>query len=266
MNRGVRLPALAAAVLGLLAMSSGTALALGTLDQHQTNTSGYTIDWLPPDKLAQTFVAGMSGRLDTVQISADAFGAKVTVQLFTTSGHLPAAPLASQILTLNDTGWTQVHFTTPASVVKGRQYAIVVTPSKEVGWRGACTNVYAGGQALVREGSTWYTVPGWAVAFGGTASSYCALDYAFTTYVTLPPAPAATPTALLTASPTPTPAATPSAAPSSSAAPVAASGSTSGGSTDPMLPVIAAGGAGVGLGLLIAGLFLLLSRRRRQTS
>ncbi len=265
----IRILVLAVSAACLVALSSGAALALGMPDQHQTNTSGYVIDWLPPDKLAQTFTAGLSGRLDTVDVNADAFGAKVTVQLFSTSGHLPSAPLASQILMLNDTGWTSVHFTTPAAVVKGKQYAIVIAPSTEVGWRGDCVNAYPGGQALVREGSTWYTVPGWATAFGGTLSSYCALDYAFRTYVTLPPA---TPTLVATPSPVSTPAATPSPAQTvqaatsapTSAPPAPGAAGPSGGSGDAMLPLIAAGAGGLALGLLVAGLALLASRRRQR--
>src|SRR5450759_2766148 len=65
-----RIPVLAAAVVGLLALPAGGALATvppGTLDASQTElTSTY-----PPSSghpLAQTFTATLTGKLDTVQI------------------------------------------------------------------------------------------------------------------------------------------------------------------------------------------------------
>lgn len=277
-----RIPVLAAAVAGLLALAPGSVLATGTLDQQQANTSGYTIDWIPGVKLAQTFTAAHTGKLDTIDINANGNGHSVTIEIETASGTPTGTVLDTQSLSLNDTGWTQIHLKTAPNVVAGGHYAILITQFTDVGWNGACSNVYAGGQALVLDTGTWYSVPGWATHAGASASSYCADDYAFRTYVTKP-APAATAaakaTAVATAAPTASLAA--AASPSAGASPTLAvqgataaatspsgSGQGSGspnsaGSTDSMVPILI--GVIVVLGLLLVGVIGYVLGRQRQT-
>ena len=180
-----RVSMIAAAVACILALTPGSVLALGTLDQSQTDTSGYTINWIPPDSLGQSFTAGLTGRLDTVDVNADAFGTSVTFQIL----EQGFGSLDTQTLNLNDSGWTQIHLAKVVNVTAGHPYAIELTPSANIGWRGDCTNVYPGGRAEVLESGTWYSIPGWATTFGANLSSYCAQDFAFRTYVTPPPPP-----------------------------------------------------------------------------
>jgi hypothetical protein len=281
-----RISSIAAAV-ALLAITAGNVMAVGTLDQQQTNTSGYTIDWLAPDKVAQTFTAEITGKLDTVAVNGDAFGKPATVQILSSGG---STVVDSQTAALTSNAWTQISLATPPSVTKGSQYWIVLAGPTEIAWNGDCTNSYGGGEAKVYESSTssWYTVPGWWATFGGggTNTSYCAKDYAFKTYVTPPPAPTPSPTKKPTPKPTvaPTPPTTPSptatatptamptASPLASAAPIASQAaspsmevagltSSNGGSgSTPTLPLVVGGAVVVGLlGLTMA---LLLLRRR----
>jgi hypothetical protein len=276
-----RIGMIAAAVGCLLALTPGSALALGTLDQSQTNTSGTTIDWLAPDSLSQSFTAGLSGRLDTVDVNADGFGAAVTFQIQAQG----IGALDTQTVTLNGSGWTQIHLAKVVNVTKGIPYAIEMTPSAthEIGWKGDCADSYAGGRASVLEGGTWYSIPGWATAFFPSAlSSYCAQDFAFRTYVTPPPpptkkpapAPTATPTPAATPTPTATATSAPSATPSPSdtaslavlgatavATPGSPPGSPAGSSSDTIVPILIA--AIVVLALLVGLLGLLLLRRQR---
>jgi hypothetical protein len=278
-----------AAVACLLLLLPGDVLAVGTYDQRQTGTSGYTIDWIPGVELAQTFTAGITGKLDTIAINANGSGASVTIEIESAVAVPTGAVLDKQSQRLNDTGWTQIALKTPPNVVAGGHYAIVITKFTDVGWNGVCSNAYSGGGALVFDTSAWYTVPGWAAANGGTPSSYCAQDYAFKTYVTkkaVAPPPTAKPTVAPTAAPTAIPAATPvapaSAAASASAsaaptdavlgatgAPVASQaagspGSGSSGSSDMTLPIV--GGAAVAAALVVGLLGFTLGRRRRPTT
>ena len=172
-----RVPLLAAAVAGMLALSAGPALATTTLDQHQTDVSGYADAWqISNMRLAQTFTTGMAGSLSRVDINADAFGGSVTFEI------LGATYLDTQTVNLNDSGWTQINLKTPFNVVKGTYYYLIVVPNGKISWRGVCTNPYSGGKAYVLDGS-WSTIPAWATAHHATLG-YCEQDFAFRTYVT----------------------------------------------------------------------------------
>ena len=275
----VGIPVVAAAVASLLAIAPGTVLAVGTLDQQQANTSGYTIDWIPGVKLAQTFTSARTGKLDTIEINANGSGSPVTIEIETATSVPTGTVLDTQSLSLNDTGWTQIKVKTPPNVTAGSKYAILITQFTDVGWRGDCSNAYGGGQGLVFDTGAWYSVPGWAAAFSAPASSYCAQDYAFRTYVTKP-APVATPTSK--PKPTPAPTAVPAvtASPSVAESPTSevlsatANGSTgagqganspasnSGGSGDSLVPVLI--GAIILLGVLLVGTLGYVFGRRRQ--
>jgi hypothetical protein len=276
-----RIPVLAAAVACLLALTSGGALATGTLDQHQTNTSGYTIDWIPGVQLAQTFTAWISGRLDSVDLHGTGNGHSVTIEIEPATGQPTGTVLDKQTVNLNPTGWTHIVLKSVVNVAAGSHYAIVISQFTDVGWNGDCSNAYSGGQALVFDTSTWYSVPGWATANSAPLVSYCAQDYAFRTYVTKKPA--ATPT------PVPTPAATTSATAATATPSALASGSPaaspsatsvvlgatavasagngqsnsagSGGSTDMSTPLLV---GGVGLAALVGLLGFMMGRRRNS--
>ena len=278
-----RVSALVIAVASLLAFTSGGALATGTLDQHQTSTSGYTILWIPGVQLAQTFNAGVSGKLDSIDLNGTGNGHPITIEIErVASGHPNGTVLDKQSLSLSDGTWNHIALKSAVSVAKGGKYAIVISQFTDVGWNGACSNAYSGGGALVLDTGTWYTVPGWATHSGAPLVSYCALDYAFRTYVTKAAVATPTPsaTAAITATPAPTAAAASSTPAPSSAASQIVLGATSGasagngqasgaagpaGSNDLPLPAIAGGAAAL---LLLIGLlgFLMGRRGRRPTA
>jgi hypothetical protein len=65
----------ATAVACLLALASGSALAVGPVDQKQMDTSGFATHWsVTGVELAQTFTAGQTGKLDAVMVNANGFG------------------------------------------------------------------------------------------------------------------------------------------------------------------------------------------------
>jgi hypothetical protein len=212
--RPLRFLVITAAVAGLAVFSAGGALAAGTLDQQQTNTSWSDPDYTFGVPIAQTFTAGLTGRLDTISVNGAtedvpaaaqarpaALGTTL-VEITATAGGLPVLPvLSSQVVTLSD-GWTNITLATPVDVVAGTQYAIVLTAEWLNEWRGTCSNLYGGGQALAFLGSlnaaarpaafgdlqgTWMTIPDWVEELGfANLFEYCALDFAFRTYVTVP--------------------------------------------------------------------------------
>jgi hypothetical protein len=283
-----RIPALALAVAGLLAVTASGALATGTLDQHQTVTSGYTIDWIKGVELAQTFTAGLTGRLDSIDIHGTGNGHSVTIEIQPATGQPSGTVLDKQTVNLTASAWTHIVLKSTVNVTAGAHYAIVFSAFTDVGWNGACSNAYGGGQALVLDTGTWYSVPGWATAFFPSAlASYCAQDYAFRTYVTKKPAATPHPTATPTpAAPTTAPAASPAAVASASASagasaspssevlgataaassgPGGAASTASGGSSDTTTPMLIGGGV---LALLAIGLlgFMFGRRRNRATA
>jgi hypothetical protein len=265
----------------VLALAPGSALAMGTLDQQQANVSGYTITWIPGVVIAQTFTAGHTGRLDSIDVHAKDFvNTTVTVEIETAAGQPTGTVLDKQNVVLKSSGWTHITLKAAVNVVAGGHYAIVFTSFHDIGWNGACYNAYGGGQALVFDTGAWYSVQGWATAHGGASPGYCAQDYAFRTYVTkAAPVATPTPTTAPTVAPTPTPApsvaATDTPAPSASAtsevlgatavasaSPGSASGSSGSGSgsSDSTLPMLA--GGGILLALLVGLAGFLLGRRR----
>jgi hypothetical protein len=278
-----RIPVLAAAVVSLLALTAGGALATvptGTLDASQTELTST----FPPSTdhpLAQTFTATLTGKLDTVQIHTTqlvTLGLSVnpnlspgdmTVEIRTTDGSgLPTSTvLATQSLTPVHADWSNVAFNTQADVVTGTKYAIVVTEVASVGnsvnsWDGSCNDNYGPGAALVLNGAVWMTVP--AYAAGGNPEIDCMQDFAFRTFVTVAaPAPVVTPppTPVVTPPPTLAPTAPPTAAPTLAPTPPPTStgGSTSGDSPSNLSYLLAfAGFASVAVAVAFAS-----NRRRR---
>jgi len=279
------------AALAVLALTYGSALGLGTLDQRQTDGSITTLTWsIAPVAgshmdLRQTFTVGRTGKLDTVAVDGDDFGHSVTLSVAGSGGVLD-----KQTLSLSG-GWAQVSLTTPPPVTKGEFLTIVLTPSSEINWYGSCDNLYSGGQAYVSDPQTRTveTIPEYGISTGNSIG-YCTLDFAFKTYVTTPavatptahpkatapaPANAATPTATASASPAPSASGPESTGPvpvqSAGATPTPVSTATtggggatggSGGSGDPpSSPLIVAAAV---VALAIVALALLFVARRRH--
>ncbi len=160
-----------------------------TLDQQQTEaTSTETIGGPSspsPISEAQTFTAGLSGRLDRVQLylsgnASDTGG--LTVEITTASGGGPT-PTVLESTTVAAAaippggGWVQADFGWGVPVSSGGQYAIVAYAggSDVYGWGFSSTNPYAGGEA---DYSTASPPSSWA------ANS--SVDTAFMTYVAVP--------------------------------------------------------------------------------
>ncbi len=280
------IPVLAAAVVGLLALTAGGALATvptGTLDAEQTEA----IPTFPPSiahPLAQTFTATLTGKLDTVQIHTTqlvTFGLSVNpnlspgdmtveIRATTTPDGLPTGPaLATQSLTPTNADWSNVAFNTQADVVAGTKYAIVVTEvsgGTVNSWDGSCNDNYVPGAALVLNGAVWMTVP----AYAGGGELGCIQDFAFRTFVTVaapapvvtpPPTPVVTPPPTPVVTPPPSPTAPPTAAPTLAPTPPPTStgGSTSGDSPSNLSYLLAfAGFASVAVAVAFAS-----NRRRR---
>lgn len=159
-----------------------------TLDQSQpisqsSNNVGYS-DY----QRAQTFTAGMYGRLDRVSLRLENWpnnpaGATLNVSIQTIINGLPSGkqigsgtiPL-SAIPSWDWADWVDVNIFGPTMVVPGTQYAIVIHTSAwnaKVDWWYANQNQY---------GSS-YTRGVTARNFGDGWSSDAAYDYAFKTYV-----------------------------------------------------------------------------------
>jgi hypothetical protein len=287
----------AASVLAVLALTASNVLALGSLDQQQTNGSVTSLTWSLPAgagsrmDLRQTLKVGKTGKLDAVAVDGDDLGHSVTLAIGDNGGILD-----KQTISLAG-GWTQVSLATPPKVTSGETLIIELTPSNEINWYGTCDNLYSGGAAYVFDpvARTVESIPAYGVSTGNSLG-YCTLDFAFKTYVTVAavatPKPTATPKAAATpnsaaasASPTPHPEvsaqATPSIADAAASASAAASanvlGATSGASPGSYPAASTSGGSGssslpivpIGLVALIVaagGLIFLLTKRRRSTT
>jgi hypothetical protein len=148
----------------VLALSlPGSTLALGTLDQSQTQHGAtdalFSLTVVRP--FGQTFTAGRTGLLDTVALLPLESYEGAALQVRTVDGGLPTSTvLASQTFTSSETeSLVATVFSAPAAVTEGTQYAIVVVPpstgfyliAKSAG------DAYAGGSAVAvgTDGATW---------------------------------------------------------------------------------------------------------------
>ena len=194
------LVAVAAAALFLTVAAPASA---GTLDQQQTtaDASPGLFGSGPPQSRAQTFTAGITGKLDQVDLFLNKIGTTppVTVEIRTTTSSAPDSAPTSTVLataTVPDSAigttnsFVQVTFAAPPSVVAGTLYAIVAYSPGDLGmvtgWlerNGG--NPYASGTAF---GSSDPLPP------GGNWNQEAANDQAFKTYVVPTPTPPQTTT------------------------------------------------------------------------
>jgi len=174
--------------MSLLLVAPASASA-GTLDQQSLDASGGDTYIDSGQSLSQTFTAGLTGKLDRVDLFLRVLNAptpQMTVEIRNvTAGSPGSTVLASQSVTPSGiTGtfaFVPITFAVPASVASGTQYAIVTysaaSPPTRYSWARSVGNVYSGGAALYVSISppsgTWLEVP--------------STDYAFQTYVSLPP-------------------------------------------------------------------------------
>jgi hypothetical protein len=198
MSRRTRI-ALAAALAALSLVVAAAPATAGTLDQQQTTVNDASgIDGPGPPggsegfSVAQTFTAGLTGWLDQVDLFLARFASTngpLTVEIRNVSGGVPGSVvLASASVPAADVpvegtpfpagyAFVPVSFASPVPVLSGSQYAIVAYTggSNHYGWGRFNANVYSGGAALFSLASPPTTWNQWAV------------DFAFKTYVLLPP-------------------------------------------------------------------------------
>ncbi|HMC70894.1 MAG TPA: hypothetical protein VKJ07_17180, partial [Mycobacteriales bacterium] len=143
--------------------------AADTLDQAQTLTIGLQRQ-IPV--LAQSFTAGMSGKLDRVSIAYDTTGStSVRVSIQTTaasgapSGTTIAGPVAWQGTVVCCRQFHDFSFGQGVNIAAGTKYAIVVqTVTGVFTWYGDLSvDAYAAGQLYV--GSSWLTGSQWGDDF-----------------------------------------------------------------------------------------------------
>ncbi len=194
--RTLVLPAVASAALLLGLAPSASA---GTLDQQQ---SAFNEDAgvFSTQSDAQTFTAGITGDLDEADLVLSTVGdppPTLNVEIRTTAMGKPTATvLASASVDTaglpeeDEEAFVPIAFATPAPVMAGRQYAIVVyspgSAGNAVGWFTQGTgDPYAGGEVFISgdplpPGSNW--------------AGFSFEDFAFKTFVVpAPPAPPAPP-------------------------------------------------------------------------
>ena len=157
------LAGLLVSLVGIALVAPSAAHAAGTLDQQQTDTASYKVFIESIDggavtineSHAQTFTAGVSGRLDRVDLPlAGGAADPLIVEIRDTTGGAPGAVLASASVPASgvpDDGvpWVAITFDAPASVRSGTQYAIVAhTVDRWPGgyvWFGGEGDTYGGG-------------------------------------------------------------------------------------------------------------------------
>jgi hypothetical protein len=146
----------AGAIVALVLLSApATASASGTLDQSQESTAGFVRTEV--DSLAQTFTAGLTGKLSELELFLQHNAAPLEIQIrnVEATGVPGTKVLASQTLAASSSlGWQAIVFSSPAQVVGETKYAIVVyQPSSGnlFSWRGALGTPYARGAAWFSE-------------------------------------------------------------------------------------------------------------------
>ena len=170
------------------ALAASVAWATGTLDQQNPGPSSGFFGICGPPRLAQTFTAGLTGSLDTVDLGLSlegpASGDEAVVSILGTSSGVPqdgqvlATQAVPHISATNTT--TTVVFASPASITAGTQYALVFgaptcVPDGDHFYQWNFTaDTYSGGQACSKV-TTW------------SCPSTNTEDFIFATYVTPPP-------------------------------------------------------------------------------
>jgi hypothetical protein len=193
--RRFSLASLAAAAMTALLLTSAAPASAGTLDQQQTSQNS-SIGLSSSQSPAQTFTAGISGRLDRVDLwleKSATLPSPVTVEIRNTSAAEPgntvlaAASVPDSAIGLSPGSFVAITFAAPPPVAVGTQYAIVAYNSANVArWRYQNTgNPYSRGAAFV-SGDDLPPDMGFSEIPGA--------DMAFKTYV-LTPQPTGKPTA-----------------------------------------------------------------------
>jgi uncharacterized repeat protein (TIGR01451 family) len=170
-------------------VGAGSASATGALDQRNPGPANGSAACDGACSWAQTFTAGVTGSLDTVQLEIKATGAGGDLLVSiegTDSTGVPndASVIATQTIPQADVSGAEgnvqtIVFDHPAAVSAGTKYALVVRENSLTSFDyelGTTDDTYAGGQICFSGPGPWN-----CSAFSG--------DLVFATYVTAPPPP-----------------------------------------------------------------------------
>ena len=139
----------------------------GTIDQSNLTAITSESDIVTGFSDAQTFTAGISGNLSTVVVDVYVWGRSptgpITVQI---TGVVAGVPDSNNVLATGTipANWVSgtpqilsVTFASPATVVSGQRYAIVLSTSQtgDYGWGTDGANDYTSGTAWYNFGSGW---------------------------------------------------------------------------------------------------------------
>ena len=217
--------AIGAALLLLVLLPGPSLAASAVLDQHNDGTA---VSYNYSHHLAQTFTVGKTGLLSAVDLylqSRLAGGGNPTIWIkaIDAAGYPTGAILATGSVPVSHVaGWVAFPIATPLSVTSGLKLAVVFNILGDLkAWGSKNSKDYLRGHALQMQGSSWVFM-----------ISPEPSDFAFKTYVVLPPTPTPTPTPTPKVTPTPVAAASSSASapatsesPSASASPVSTASS-----------------------------------------
>jgi len=180
---------LASAAAAALLLGAAASASAGTLDQQQTTSAPHAQALITSKSGAQTFTAGITGKLDQADLKLHKQGTPppvVNVEIRSTSVGKPTATVlasstipASAVTTDAAGAFASATFATPASVTAGTQYALVAwstgAGADDYAWTDQTAgNPYAGGAEFISSdpvppGSGW--------------TEFVGVDFAFKTYV-----------------------------------------------------------------------------------
>ena len=163
----------AIAAVAAVALIAPSGAAAGTLDQQQTSSQGVWSLHRPGDMIAMTFTAGLTGRLDSIEVEMARYTTSlnpITVEIHATtaSGAPDGVLLASSGLAAEDvpysdpsqptqSGWVPIGFADPPAVMAGTRYAFVIRNSADAQYGFPVRHDlhgtdYTGGEAWVIDG------------------------------------------------------------------------------------------------------------------
>ena len=190
-GRRVGLGLVATSLAGVLVLLAPGAASAGTLDQQQTDGSGMAVSVTSTHSAGQTFTAGLSGKLDQV----DLWLSKQTnpnnvlnVEIRDVAGTANNSPPGTAVLASASVAasvvptsgaFVPIAFSVPASVAAGTRYAIVT-------WTAAVGGNYVWYLSTAHETYTGGVAEDTSSSPPTTPWSAFLSDFAFKTYVTVP--------------------------------------------------------------------------------
>ncbi len=137
--------------LGLLAVTAPGAAASTTQIDQSFTAGALELSTTPPVVLAQSFRAGLNGKMPRVDFEALHVDPGIGAQLQTTTPDgLPSGTVLASTTVSSVVGWTEIQFDPAPTVVAGTTYALVLTPSSFASWKCSGSGTYSGGSLLAQ--------------------------------------------------------------------------------------------------------------------